>query len=54
MEEDEYIFELFLKVMERIENDDAGGRLRILSKDPRYAVDDPVQIKPNKKHIEKR
>ena len=54
MEEDEYVFELFLKVMECIENDDADGRLRMLSKDPRYAADDPVQVMPNKKHIEKR
>lgn len=54
MEEDEYVYELFLDVMERIENDDADGRLRMLSKDPRYAPDDPVQIQPNIKHIEKR
>ena len=54
MEEDEYVFELFLKVMERIENDDADGRLRMLSKDPRYAADDPVRVMPNKKHVEKR
>ena len=54
MEEDEYVFELFLKVMERIENDDADGRLRMLSKDPRFVADDPVRIKTNKKYIEKR
>ena len=54
MEEDEYVFELFLKVMERIENDDADGRMRMLSKDPRFVADDPVRVKPNKKYIEKR
>lgn len=54
MDEDEYIFDLFVETMERIKNDTAGGRLRMLSKDPRYAADDPEQIKTNIKHIEKR
>ena len=54
MDEDEYVFELFIEMMERIEDDTADGRLRMLSKEPRYATDDPVQMKPNKKHIEKR
>lgn len=53
MEDDEYIFELFLEVMKRVEDDDADGRLRLLSKDPRYAADDPVQ-RPKKTQIEKR
>lgn len=54
MDEDEYVFDMFLEVMERMEKDDADGRLRMLSKDPRFIADDPDQVKPNKKHIEKR
>ena len=53
MENDEYIFELFLEVMKRVEDDDADGRLRLLSKDPRYAADDPAQ-RPKKTQLEKR
>ena len=54
MDEDEYVFEMFIEAMERLKNDDADGRLRMLSKDPRFVVDDPVRVKPNKKYIEKR
>ena len=54
MDEDEYVFEMFIEAMERMENDSADGRLRMLSKDPRYAADDPVKIELAKKHIEKR
>ena len=54
MDEDEYIFELFLETMKRIEEDEAEGRLRMLSKSPRYAEEYPAPNKPNKKHIEKR
>lgn len=53
MEDDEYIFELFLEVMKRVEDDDPDGRLRLLSKDPRYAADDPAQ-RPKKTQLEKR
>ena len=54
MDEDEYVFEMFIEAMERMENDDADGRLRMVSKDPRFVADDPDRVKPNKKHIEKR
>ena len=54
MDEDEYVFEMFIEAMERMENDSTDGRLRMLSKDPRFIADDPDRIKPNKKHIEKR
>ena len=54
MDEDEYVFDMFLEVIARMEKDDADGRLRMLSKDPRFIADDPDQVKPNKKHIEKR
>ena len=50
MDEDNDIFELFLEIMERIQDDDSGGRMRILSKDPRYATDDPAaNTKPKQK-----
>ena len=54
MDEDEYVFELFLETMKRIEEDEVDGRLRVLSKNPRYAEEPPAQNQPNKKHIEKR
>lgn len=54
MDEDEYVFEMFIEAMERMHSEDEEGRLRMLSKDPRYAADDPDRVKPNKKHIEKR
>ena len=54
MDDDAYIFDLFLEAMERLENDGADGRVRRLSKDPRYAADDPAQSKPTKTHTEKR
>ena len=54
MDEDEYVFELFLETIQRIEEYEADGRLRMLSKNPRYEVTPPAQKQPNKKHIEKR
>ena len=54
MDGDAYIFDLFLETIEHLENNSADGRLRMLSKDPRYAADDPAQSKPTKTHIEKR
>ena len=53
MEDDAYIFELFLEVMKRVEDDNVDGRLRLLSKDPRYVADDPAQ-RPKKTQLEKR
>ena len=50
MEEDNDIYELFLEIMEQLQSEDPDGRMRILSKDPRYAADDPA-AKP--KHIER-
>ena len=41
MEEDNDIYELFLEIMEQLQSEDPDGRMRILSKDPRYAADDP-------------
>ena len=50
MEEDNDIYELFLEIMEQLQSEDPDGRMRILSKDPRYAADD-LTAKP--KHIER-
>ena len=51
--DDEDIFEMFLEMMEQVDFEDPDGRMRVLSKEPRYAADDPAtqQIKP--KHIER-
>ena len=51
--DDEYVFEMFLEMMDQLDSDDSDGRMRVLSKEPRYAADDPAtqQIKP--KHIER-
>lgn len=39
---DDDIFEMFQELMEQLEFDDPNGRMRLLSKDPRYAADDPT------------
>ena len=37
-----YIFDDFIKMMEKMaQEDDIDGRMRVLSKDPRYATDSP-------------
>ena len=51
MEEDTDIFEMFLETVEVA--DDEDGRMRIISKNPRYAADDPAAPKPKQKHIER-
>ena len=53
MDEDNDIFALFLEIMERIQDDDPDGRMRILSKDPRYAADDLAAPKSKIKHTER-
>ena len=39
MYEDNDIFELFQEIMEQVQGDDSDRRLRMLSKNPRYAAD---------------
>lgn len=53
MEEDYDIYEMFLKIMEQLQSEDPNGRMRILSKDPRYAADDPAHQATTTKHIER-
>ena len=47
MDDDIYVFELFQEVIRSLEDDTAPGPMHLLSKDPRYAADDPA--KPNDK-----
>ena len=54
MDEDTYAFDLFLELMDRLKTDDPEGRLRALSKNPRFADDDLTQTQSKKTHIEKR
>ena len=51
MDEDEDIFEMFQELMEQLDPDDPAGRMRLISKNPRYAADDPAATKP--KYIER-
>ena len=45
MDEDYELFELFQEIMEQVQGDDSDGRLRMLSKNPRYAADDKAATK---------
>ena len=49
MDNDEYIFEMFLEIMEQIENNDTDGRLRMISKNPRHAEAVPAEQKTNRR-----
>ena len=53
MEEDNDIYEMFLAIMKQLRPDAPAGRMRILSKDPRYSTDDPAIKSSNTKHIER-
>ena len=53
MDEDNDIFEMFLEVMEQVDSSDPDGRMRVLSKDPRYAADDPAAPRTKNRYIER-
>ena len=53
MEEDYDIFEMFLELMEQVQDENPDGRMRVLSKDPRYAADDPAVQKFKNRYIER-
>lgn len=62
MDEDNDIFDMFLAMMEQIQSKDSDGRMRMLSKNPRYAADSPGykkdgansnELTPKIKHIER-
>ena len=44
MDEDNVVYEMFLELMSRLDADDPDGRMRILSRNPRYAEDDEPAI----------
>ncbi len=45
MDDDIYVFEMFLQIMQLFEADIPDSRMRVLSKNPRYAADDPAKPK---------
>ena len=49
MDEDNGIFEMFLELIAQLQTEDADGHMRILSKDPRYAADNPAAEKITQK-----
>jgi hypothetical protein len=50
---DDDIYEMFLEIIDQIHTDDADGRMRLLSKDPRYVSDPPAEQTSKNKHIER-
>ena len=53
MEEDNYAFEMFQELMQQLDDDNDTARIRVLSKDPRYAADDPAVEPIKTKHKER-
>lgn len=62
MDEDNDIFDMFLAIMEQMQSNDPEGRMRMLSKNPRYAADNPgykkekansKELTQKTKHIER-
>lgn len=45
MDDDIYVFEMFLQIMQLFEDDIPDSRMRVLSKNPRYTADDPAKPK---------
>lgn len=42
MDEHDDIYEMFLEIMDQLHEDEPDGRMRVLSKNPRSAADDPA------------
>ena len=51
--DDEDIFEMFLELMEQVDLEDPDGRMRVISKNPRYAADNPAAPKQKHNYIER-
>ena len=49
MDDDIYMFEMFQQMMQQLLENSPDGRMRMLSRTPRYAADDPAKRKPDKK-----
>ena len=41
MDGDEDFYEMFREIMEQLDDEDPAGRMRMLSKNPRYGAEDP-------------
>lgn len=54
MDEDNDVFEMFQQIMEQLQDNDPDSRMRVLSKNPRYATDDPAAQNIKSKNIERR
>ena len=53
MNEEDDIYQLFLELMKQLQEEAPVGRLRVLSKNPRYAADDPAAQQIIIKHTER-
>ena len=49
MDDDIYVFEMFLQIMQLFEDDIPDSRMRVLSKNPRYTADDPAKHRTEKR-----
>ena len=45
MDDDMYLYDMFQELILRLDEDNPHGRMRMLSKEPRYAADDPAAPK---------
>ena len=54
MDEDNDIFEMFQQIMEQLQDDGTDDRIRMLSKNPRFAADDPAAQYLRNKTTERR
>lgn len=45
MDDDIYVFEMFQQMIQQLEEETQDGRMRVLSKEPRYAADDPARTR---------
>lgn len=50
MDEDTDIYDMFLELMAKLDADDPEGRMRILSKNPRYSEDSEPATQKNITH----
>ena len=53
MDDDNDVFELFQQIMEQLGGETPPSRMRVLSKNPRYAADDPAAQNRKTTHIER-
>ena len=51
--DDEEIYEMFLELIEQLDLQDPDGRIRVLSKLPRYTTEEPTTQQMKPKYIER-